>query len=175
MLLDGYSRFHALLVPWWGVQCCAANLHKRAIACCTWWRERDWLTIVEPTIRPRTWKRYREYMTIHVMPTLGRVPLARLSPQQVQALYAAKLAGGLSTTSVNHLHAVLHRALDSAMRLGLVQRNVTGLVDAPRMRHHDMAPLSAEQVRALLSTIKGDRLEALYVLALTTGMRQASC
>jgi hypothetical protein len=67
-----------------------------------------WLTIVEPTIRPRTCKRYREYLTIHVMPALGTVSLAKLSPQQIQTLYAAKLSEGLSTTSVNHLHAMLH-------------------------------------------------------------------
>jgi integrase len=35
-----------------------------------------------------------------------------------------------------------------------------------------MATLSPEQARALLETAEGDRLEALYVLALSTGMRQ---
>jgi integrase len=46
------------------------------------------------------------------------------------------------------------------------------LVDAPRMRHHEMATLSEEQARAFLTATVGDRLEALFVLALATGMRQ---
>jgi integrase len=65
----------------------------------------------------------------------------------------------------------LHRALEVALRLGLVQRNVADMVDPPRMAQHDMVTLSPEQARALLATAKGDRLEALYVLALSTGMR----
>jgi integrase len=69
-------------------------------------------------------------------------------------------------------HAELHRALRAALRLGLVQRNVTELVDAPRMVRHDMDTFSPEEARRLLATARGDRFEALYVLALSTGMRQ---
>lgn len=130
-----------------------------------------WLEIAKPTIRPSTWIRYAEYINLHTIPTLGKVPLARLSPQQVQALYADKLAAGLSPTTVHHLHAVLHRALDQAMRWGLVVRNVCELVDAPRMAEHEMAVLAPSQARTLIEAARGDRFEALYILAVTTGMR----
>ena len=40
------------------------------------------------------------------------------------------------------------------------------------MRRYEVAVLSPEQSRALLAAISADELEALYVLALTTGMRQ---
>jgi integrase len=36
----------------------------------------------------------------------------------------------------------------------------------------EIQPLSAEQVKVLFEAAKGDRLEALYVLAVTTGLRQ---
>jgi hypothetical protein len=52
-----------------------------------------WLETVKPTIRPRTWTRYRELVTLHAVPTLGTTALPKLSAQQVQALYSAKLAG----------------------------------------------------------------------------------
>jgi integrase len=67
---------------------------------------------------------------------------------------------------------VLHRALDAALRLGLVQRNVCDIVEVPRMRHYEMTTLTEEQAQRLLHAAKGERLEALYVLALATGMRQ---
>jgi integrase len=67
---------------------------------------------------------------------------------------------------------VLHRAFDAALRLGLVQRNVCDVVEVPRMRHYEMTTLSEEQVQHLLRAATGERLEALYVLALATGMRQ---
>lgn len=132
----------------------------------------SWLEASKHSVRPRTWKRSKEYVRLHLAPTLGKVALSKLTPQRVQALYAQKMAEGLSTTTVHHLHTVLHRALESALRLGLVQRNVSDLVDPPRVRHHEMATLSPEHARKLLDAAKGERLEALYILALSTGMRQ---
>lgn len=132
----------------------------------------SWLQVTQQTIRPRTWRRRSEYVRLHLGPALGRYPLAKLSPQHVQAFYASKLEEGLSSTTVRHLHAELHRALKSALRLGLVQRNVTEMVDPPRMEHREMATLSREQARTLLAAAKGNRFEALYVLAVSTGMRQ---
>jgi integrase len=95
-----------------------------------------------------------------------------LTPQQLQRLYAERLKAGLSPTTVHHLHAVLHKALDQAVRWNLVSRNVGDLVDPPRIARHEMATLSPEQARALLAAADGNRLEALYVLALTTGLRE---
>ena len=109
---------------------------------------------------------------MHLFPELGTVSLSRLSPQQLQVLYAMDLVRGSSTTTVHHIHMVLHRALHAAFRLGLVQRNVCDLVDPPRMIHHEIVVLSAEQVRMFLEAAKGERSEALFILAITTGMRQ---
>lgn len=111
-------------------------------------------------------------MRLHAIPIIGKTPLAKLSAQHLQALYARKLAEGLSPTTVQHLHEVLHRALNRAVRLGVVYRNVADMVDPPRMSHHEMATLTEEQSRILLDVAAGERLEALYILALTTGMRQ---
>ena len=132
----------------------------------------NWLVSVKPAIRPRTWQRYGELLTLHVVPTLGKTTLARLTAQQVQALYGYKLGEELSGTTVHHLHAVLHRALAQAERLGLVARNVCDLVEAPRMAEREMQVLAREQVRHLLDMANDDRLAALYVLAVSTGMRQ---
>jgi integrase len=132
----------------------------------------SWRDATKSTVRPRTWQRYEQYVRLHLIPTLGAVVLSKLTAQQVQGLYAKKLAEGLSTTTVHHLHMVLHRALDAALRLELVHRNVCDMVDPPRMAHHEMTTLSEDQARAFLSAAAGDRLEALYVLALATGMRE---
>jgi integrase len=98
--------------------------------------------------------------------------LARLSPQQVQRLYAQKLASGLSARSVGQLHTMFKDALHDALQLNLVQRNVLELVDAPRAVRAKMHPLDPGQATALLGALEGDRLYALFVLAIHTGMRQ---
>src|SRR5262249_40765947 len=65
-----------------------------------------------------------------------------------------------------------HRALSHAQRRGLLAANVAKLVDPPRPQRREMQSLSPEEARRFLKVVRGDRLEALYVLAITTGMRQ---
>jgi integrase len=67
---------------------------------------------------------------------------------------------------------VLHGALGQAERWGYVPRNVATLVETPRAPRYEIAPLNEEQSRAFLLAAKSERLEALFVVALTTGMRQ---
>src|SRR5260221_2129398 len=131
-----------------------------------------WLNIVKPSVGVSTWKTYEEIIRLHLTPVLGSQSLAKLTPQHVQALYSAKLEAGLSPTTVHHIHATLHAALELAVSLDLVVRSVADRVTPPKMRRPEMAVLSPEQSRVLLSAIGSDELEALYVVALTTGMRQ---
>ncbi|HEX9037463.1 MAG TPA: tyrosine-type recombinase/integrase, partial [Ktedonobacterales bacterium] len=131
----------------------------------------DWLANMKLKIRYNTWQRYEQYVRLYLVPTLGKVALSKLTPQQIQSLYTAKLNEGYSTTTIAHLHTVIHHALDSALRFGLVQRNVAEFVEPPKVRKVEMKTLSPEQARKLLEVARGERFEALYVVALTTGMR----
>jgi integrase len=70
------------------------------------------------------------------------------------------------------VHATLHKALKQAVADGLIPCNVTDAVKAPRPVKKEIRPLNAEQARILLDTTRGDRLEALYVVAVTVGMRE---
>jgi integrase len=69
------------------------------------------------------------------------------------------------------MHHVAHKALDQAVKWNLIPRNPADAVKAPTPAPKEMHPLAAEQARAMLEAARGDRLEALYVLALHTGMR----
>ena len=131
-----------------------------------------WLTTMRANVRPRTWQRYEQYVRLHTVPQLGRVALLKLTAQQIESLYANRLEAGCAPSSVKHLHTLLHKALEDALRLGLVQRNVVDLARAPRAGRSEMRVLSLEQVKTLLRVARGDRFEALYVLAVTTGMRR---
>jgi integrase len=123
-------------------------------------------------VKITTHQSYGSLVRLHICPTLGRTKLAALAPAHVQSLYRAKLDEGLSPKTVKYIHTTLHRALKQAVRWGLVPRNVAAEVDPPKVRPPEMRPLSPIQARQLVRAAKGDRLEALYVLAITTGMRQ---
>jgi integrase len=85
---------------------------------------------------------------------------------------ATKLGSRLSPRTVQYIHVVFHRALKQALRWRLVTRNVAEAVDPPRVPKKVVTPLSLKQARVFLEAASGNRLEALYALAVYTGMRQ---
>jgi hypothetical protein len=83
-------------------------------------------------LRPTTYDGY-ELCLHRVVRRLGSVPIARLTPQLIQACYAGLLAEGLSSRTVFHTHAVLDRALRQARNWGLTRGIPTELVSVPRL------------------------------------------
>jgi integrase len=134
---------------------------------------RRWLDeVAKPTLRASTYKSYDDLLVAHLIPGLGKIALAKLTPAEVQAFLNRKLVGGLSPRRVQYLHAVLRRALVTAEKWGMVSRNVAKLVDPPRVPKHEISPLTPEQARHLIEASAKDRHLALYVTALGTGLRQ---
>jgi integrase len=133
----------------------------------------QWLIdAVKPRVRAWTFAGYEVHVRVHIKPVLGRVALEKLSPQHVQYLLNRKLEEGLKPKSVRYLRGTLRTALNDAVRWGLVSRNAAALVDGPRVERYDIQPLTPTEARAFLDSINGDRLEALYSVALTMGLRQ---
>jgi integrase len=133
----------------------------------------EWLeTTAKPGLRPTTYVSYAGVVRVHLVPELGSLRLSRLTPQHVQALMNRKLEAGLSPLRVDYLRRVLRRALNDALRWGLVARNVATLVRPPRRQRVEIRPLDPAQARTFLGAIRGDRLEALYSVALAVGLRQ---
>ncbi len=127
---------------------------------------------VQDTVRLTTYQGYERIVRLHIKPTLETVKLDRLTPLHVRGLYRERLESGLAPRMVQLIHTTLHKALKQAVADDLIPRNVTEAVKAPRPVSKEMQPLNPGQARALLGAARGERLEALYVLALTTGMRQ---
>jgi integrase len=100
------------------------------------------------------------------------VKLKNLNALHLQSLYRERLDSGLSGSTVQKIHHVLHKALTQAMRWDLIPRNPADSVKAPTPTPKEMHPLSVLEARKLLEAARGDRLEALYVLAIHTGMRR---
>ncbi len=131
-----------------------------------------WLMIHKKNVRPRTHERYEEIVPLHLVPTLGKVRLDKLTPHHLEMLYTNKLESGLSGTTVAAIHNFLHTALDGAVRQETLSRNVCDLVSSPRKNHEEIKPLNPEQIYKLLEAAKGHINEALFILALATGMRR---
>jgi integrase len=119
----------------------------------------------------RAYHNYKLQIRRHISPAFGRLKLSKLTAAHIQSLYAAKLRDGLKPSSVRYIHAVLHRALEQAVRFNLIPFNPASRTDPPKIRQEEIMPLDAEQARAFLAAARGDRFEALHVLSLTVGLR----
>jgi integrase len=131
----------------------------------------EWLAAARPTIRASTFASYEAIVRVHLIPSLGRFPLNKLAVTDVERLLRSKSASGLSPRRVAMIRGTLRRALNRAVKHRFVPDNVAALADPPKAERHQINPLSPEQARVLLASIAGHRLEALFVTALTTGLR----
>jgi len=68
---------------------------------------------------------------------------------------------------------VIHKALQTAIKRGLVNRNVADGVDVPRTRHNEMQTWGEYDVTRFLDTAKDSPYYALFHTALFTGMRRS--
>ena len=123
---------------------------------------RGWLS--DKRVRPSTQRGYTTWVEQHLIPSLGRIRLERLQPQDVDSMVHAKLAAGLSPRTVHHIRAVLRSAFSQAVRYELVPRTVATLSDpVPVLGHdHEMRVFTTDEARAFLDAISGDRLEAAF-------------
>jgi integrase len=131
-----------------------------------------WLAEVICHRRPRTRESYEGTARLHIIPHVGHHRLTKLLPEHVQSMMNALTASGLSPRTVEYACLVLSRALNQAVKWGYVPRNVATLAEKPRPPKHKVRPLDDKQARALLDAVRGHRLQALYLVALSLGLRR---
>ena len=137
-----------------------------------------YLALIEPVVRPSTYRSYEQNIRLYLIPALGRRSLARLTPREVQAFLDAKAqettrtGRPFSAASLQRMRAVLRQALGQAEAWDQLPRNVAKLARPPKGARRRARILTAAQADALLAAIRGDRLETLYRVALTLGLRQ---
>ncbi len=138
-----------------------------------------WLDTHGHNLRPATMQQYRSLVSAHLIPSLGTVPLMKLSPAHLTALYAEKRKrgrrdgqGGLSPRTVRHLHAIMREALDFAVRHQLVVRNVADVIDAPRFARKEMATWSPDEIQRFLAVTADHAYSPIWLLYITTGLRR---
>ena len=124
-------------------------------------------------VRPKTLVRYEELVRLHIAPEIGRIPMVKLTPQHVERMLSAVSAKGMSPRTVAHCRAVLRNALNHGMKHSLLGRNVAALADGPTVPEPEVRALSSKAAAQVLAAVKGDRLEALFTVALACGLRQS--
>lgn len=131
-----------------------------------------WLDSIRDNLKARSLERYEDVIRLHIKPGLGTTKLNNLNALQLHHFYRDKLKSGLAANTVKMMHVQIHAALKQAVKWKLIKQNVADDVDAPRGPKKEVGSLTPDQVKKLLSAAKNDRLEALYILAVSAGMRK---
>lgn len=141
------------------------------------------LPSIQTRLKPSATRSYERNILLHINPNIGRIPLQKLRPEDLDKLYAQLLTsgkrngnkGGLSPQSVRNVHITIQSALSDATRKGTVLRNVADLADAPSTSRtgRSMNVWTSSELRSFLESIADHYLYRLYLLAATTGMRRA--
>ena len=130
-------------------------------------------------VRRRTQEGYRGNLDRYILPRIGDVPLDKLTPRHVQEMESELLRNGgtqgrgLSPTTVLQVHRILSNALGSAVRLGIVVRNVAGAVEPPRITQYEAPTLAWDEVNSLLEQVTDPFYQTLFLLVIQTGLRRS--
>ena len=128
--------------------------------------------VASHNLRPKALENYAYAIKNHVKPNLGDMRIVAIRPDHLQHLYSKLLESGLSKYTVKYVHAIIRKTLGTALKWGLVNRNVADAVSPPTPEIHEIKPLTVAEVKQLLKVLEGDRLYAFYVLISTSGMRK---
>ena len=143
---------------------------------------RHWLPAKQMQLRPTTMESYQRMLRLHILPTLGSVPLGQVSADMLHNLYGRLLldgrhdgTGGLSAKTVHEVHAVVRNILDDAVHRGLLAVNAAHLASSPRFRrdhHRRRKAWTAQELRCFIDSVAGQRSHRWFWLAAYTGMRR---
>ena len=147
------------------------------------WMDRWYQTECKPAIRPKTQADYENRIYQHIIPELGHIPLAKLTPGDLQQFYTRlkqrgrllrteEYGPGLSDRMVKSCHVTCRVALDRAAAQGLILKNPALACKAPTTHPKEMQVLTQEEMQRLLIQAKENDCYELLLLELSTGLRR---
>jgi len=96
----------------------------------------------KPNLKQTTLDSYESFIRLHIIPTIGNIPIKDLRPAHVQRLYVQK-TGEFSSRSVRYIHSILSRAMKQAVKWELIHRNIIEAVTPPTLKQKEKQPWDA--------------------------------
>lgn len=143
------------------------------------WLDR-WLDRMTGVVGPLTMKRYEGTVVRHIKPYLGEKIISQVTGKDIQKLYdilarhGNRITGeGLASGTIRGIHAMFHEAMGAAQQAGLIPRNPTEDIDAPKFSYKAKKVLTEAQLEKFMEAIREDEIwRDLFYTELTTGLRR---
>jgi integrase len=146
--------------------------------------EGHWLPSLEALVRGGNRKassmaHYKRIVNIYVAPTIGEVPLRAVDAPKLNRLYGELLDHGgkggraLSRTTVHHVHVAISKMFADAVKWGMLPKNPASVATAPAPNKAKRSVWGPDELSRFRRAIEKDRLSALWVLAMSSGLRRS--
>ena len=134
-----------------------------------------WLNSVRPSIATATYQSYSIMMKARVIPyfTASKIRLGDLTPQHIEDFYQTILNDGCTTNTVIHYHAIIRKALQSAVKKDILAKNPADKVERPKKNVFHGSFYSEDEMLNLFDAIAGDCLELSVKIAAYYGQRRS--
>lgn len=134
-----------------------------------------WLNSVRPSIATATYQSYSIMMKARVIPyfTASHIQLGELTPQHIEDFYQTILNDGCTTNTVIHYHAIIRKALQSAVKKDILAKNPADKVDRPKKNAFHGSFYSEDEMLDLFDAVAGDPLELCIKIAAYYGLRRS--
>ena len=129
------------------------------------------LTMRGERLRPKTRELYEAFLRLHILPTLGEVPLGKLTTTTIRAWHSELLADGPGASSVAKCYRLLRTILTTAVEDGLIVANPCAIKGAGIEPAEERMLPSLAEVQALADTVQ-PQFRGLVLLAAFGGLRR---
>ncbi|MCX7843361.1 MAG: site-specific integrase [Clostridia bacterium] len=134
------------------------------------WLDTWFETYKKPTVKAKTLECYYNIIEKHIKPAIGKYTLKDLRPEKVQKMYN-DIAAKLSPRMAELTHITLRAALEQAVTNDLIVKNVTQKTKLPATTEKERRVLTTDEQKKFMEALKGNRLEAAFILDLFSGLR----
>lgn len=121
-------------------------------------------------LTPKTSESYNHELRHYIIPRLGGIRLNDLRSHHIQGYIAEALSGGrrrstggLSRRTVQYHYRILSKALDDAIRMGLLAVNPCKGIRPPRPARHDIPAIGPDDLTRLIAAMEGSSLPSLLL------------
>ncbi len=125
-----------------------------------------------PNLASNTVRGYQTNINKHIIPYIGKIPMLKLMPKDIQGLYFTLLNEGLSPTTVRYVHNNIHKAMAYAVRMQFLPKNPADMLEPPKPDQYEASVLTPNQVLILLQSCSGKEVYWPILLAVTLGLRR---
>ena len=133
----------------------------------------SWKNRIELSLTPTIYYQYCLYINNYLDPTFGHLYISEIRTRLIQDFIFSLVNSGVGTRTIRFIYQVFHHILDDSQKEGLIPANSAVGIKLPKYKYQEMKVFTEDQGRTFLQSIHGQADEAIFYLAVTTGLRQS--